>query len=160
MPTLLRAGVTPGAFLASKALTALCVELFCSILICLINGVVAQIGLCLICNLLAVLTLLPVGGLVGILAKDKNTVNVYSSFPVFFMMLAPSFFFLGGPLQTIRKILPSALLTEVLQPVFLGETPTAFDLVLASLALAVCLVWIAVGYVVFHIFYKKRGMDY
>ena len=106
VPTLLRAGVTPAAFLGSKVLTALAVELFCSFLICLINGVTGHLLLCLFCNLLATLTLLPVGGLVGILAKDKNTVNVYSSFPVFFMMLAPIFFFLGSPLQTIKKFSP------------------------------------------------------
>ena len=37
------------------------------------------------------------------------------------------------------------------KPVFSGGNPLAF---------AVCLVWIAAGYAVFHVFYKKRGMDY
>lgn len=155
VPALLRAGVTPAAFLGSKALTALIVELFCSFLICLINGVTAQIGLCLLCNLLAALTLLPIGGLVGILAKDKNTVNVYSSFPVFFMMLAPIFFFLGSPLQTIKKFFPSTLLTEVLQPMFLGEAPPTSDLILASLVTAV---WIAAGWTVFFWLFRRYGL--
>ena len=155
VPALLRAGVTPAAFLGSKALTALIVELFCSFLICLINGVTAQIGLCLLCNLLAALTLLPIGGLVGILAKDKNTVNVYSSFPVFFMMLAPIFFFLGSPLQTIKKFFPSTLLTEVLQPVFLGAMPVMSDLILASLVTAA---WIAAGWTVFFLVFRRHGL--
>ena len=111
--------------------------------------------LCLFCNLLATLTLLPVGGLVGILAKDKNTVNVYSSFPVFFMMLAPIFFFLGSPLQTIKKIFPSTLLTEVLQPVFLGAMPVTSDLILASLVTAA---WIAAGWTVFFLVFRRHGL--
>ena len=73
----------------------------------------------------------------------------------FFMMLAPIFFFLGSPLQTIKKFFPSTLLTEVLQPVFLGAMPVTSDLILAFLVTAA---WIAAGWTVFFLVFRRHGL--
>ena len=80
-------------------------------------------------------TILPV-----MIAEEKEKYTLRSLMLAKFAVLVPT--------TSFQTIFLSALDGK---PVFSGENPLAF---------AICLVWIAAGYAVFHIFYKKRGMDY
>lgn len=153
---LYRMGVQESEFIASKAVAATVVELVCGILLCLIAGVHNQMtAVHMLCNLSAVIAMLPFGGIVAIYAADKNSVNVYSTAGVFFMMLAPIFSMAGERAALINKILPSCPVTEVFVPLILGQTHAPGNILKA---VGVTVLWFTAGMLIFYIIYKKNGL--
>lgn len=153
---LYRMGISERAFLMSKAAAAVAVELAVGVLLCLIVGIGYRLILVhALCNLFAAIALLPFGGIVAIYAADKNSVNVYCTAGVLFMMMAPIFSVAGGKLLFLNRWLPSCLVTEVYLPLMLEITPGGKDIVSAA---GVTLAWFVGGMLIFYILYRKNGL--
>ena len=142
----------------SKAAAAVIMELLDVVLICLIVGVKAEIlPVFLLLHLLASLSLVPVGGIIGIFVKDKNAANIYSTPVAFFMMLAPMLLLAGSSAaQVFNRLIPSTLVTEVMWPMSLGQTVTWPDFLFS---LMITLVWMFAGTAIFFILLRKNGCN-
>lgn len=157
LPILWKAGVGKGQFLAAKAVASM-------ILLLLSGGVlfgmaripISYLPLYLICILLSGASVLPIGGIIGILGADKNSVNVYATVPVIFVMVVPVFTFSSeGILYGASAFLPTGLFTDVFFMFLLGNEVAGIK---ALARIGVCVLYGAAGSIIFWRCYKKYGL--
>lgn len=155
LAVLKRSGIGDGLFLLSKALTVIVLELLCSAVIFFFCGPERSwFPIYQVFNFLITAALLPVGGIVALYAKDKNSANVYATFGVLFMMCVPVFSIEMERLGVFSKVLPTTLLTSVFYPMVSGVTVGPSEIVLS---VVVWSLWSAAGYIAWIVIYKKKG---
>ena len=121
------------------------------------GGQGAQLPLYLCMVLLSTLGLSLLGASAGLAAKYQASAGTVGAPLLLIALIPPLFSGLSDMLAKFAVLVPTTSFQTIFfsaldgKPVFSGGNPLAF---------AVCLVWIAAGYTVFHVFYKKRGMDY
>lgn len=109
----------------------------------------------LILNMMAAATLIPIGAIVAIFAKDQNSANVYSTLPILIFMLCPAFALESDVCKQFSKILPTNMIPAILFDYLKGPVPFTREFVFS---LVVCLIWFFIGCVVFLYLYKKKGL--
>lgn len=157
LPVLLRSGVSRREMLGAKAAAATGIELFSAAVIALVCELnLWQLVSYLALNVLISVCLLPIGGIVGIFAVDKNSTNVYSTFGVLFMMLTPLFSIARiDVLGDVCRLLPSALFSEVYFPwIHTGEL--SWQQLTVSGGITV--VWFIAGWFIYLYLLKKYGL--
>ena len=156
--SLMLAKVSGLEFLAAKLEVCLTLTLIEALLVFfLAGGQRAQLPLYLLMVLLSTLGLSFLGTIAGLAAKDQASAGTVGAPLLLIALIPPLFSGLSDMLAKFAVLVPTTSFQTIFfsaldgKPVFSGGNPLAF---------AVCLVWIAAGYTVFHVFYKKRGMDY
>lgn len=155
--SLMLANVSATDFLLSKAFVALVLMLIDGILIFLVcQEPIGYLVYFLIFYILASLSVLFFGALVGLLSKDQMSAGTLSSPLMIFLMLPPIFIQLNEMIEKIAVIFPTTsfqtlyLQLSTKQPFFNQDT---------VIAIIVCIVWIIFGVIAFMYGYKKKGLD-
>ena len=155
--SLMLANVSAADFLLSKAFVALVLMLIDGILIFLVcQEPIGYFVYFLIFYILASLSVLFFGALVGLLSKDQMSAGTLSSPLMIFLMLPPIFSQLNEMIEKIAVIFPTTsfqtlyLQLSTNQPFFNQDT---------VIAIIVCIVWIILGVIAFMYGYKKKGLD-
>jgi len=155
--SLMLANVSATDFLLSKAFVALVLMLIDGILIFLVcQEPIGYLVYFLIFYILASLSVLFFGALVGLLSKDQMSAGTLSSPLMIFLMLPPIFSQLNEMIEKIAVIFPTTsfqtlyLQLSAKQPFFNQDT---------VIAIIVCIVWIVLGVIAFMYGYKKKGLD-
>ena len=155
--SLMLANVSATDFLLSKAFVALVLMLIDGILIFLVcQEPIGYLVYFLIFYILASLSVLFFGALVGLLSKDQMSAGTLSSPLMIFLMLPPIFSQLNEMIEKIAVIFPTTsfqtlyLQLSTKQPFFNQDT---------VIAIIVCIVWIIFGVIAFMYGYKKKGLD-
>lgn len=155
--SLMLANVSATDFLLSKAFVALVLMLIDGILIFLVcQEPIGYLVYFLIFYILASLSVLFFGALVGLLSKDQMSAGTLSSPLMIFLMLPPIFSQLNEMIEKIAVIFPTTsfqtlyLQLSTKQPFFNQDT---------VIAIIVCIVWIVLGVIAFMYGYKKKGLD-
>ena len=155
--SLMLANVSATDFLLSKAFVALVLMLIDGILIFLVcQEPIGYLVYFLIFYILASLSVLFFGALVGLLSKDQMSAGTLSSPLMIFLMLPPIFSQLNEMIEKIAVIFPTTsfqtlyLQLSTKQPFFNQDT---------VIAIIVCIVWIILGVIAFMYGYKKKGLD-
>ena len=155
--SLMLANVSATDFLLSKAFVALVLMLIDGILIFLVcQEPIGYLVYFLIFYILASLSVLFFGALVGLLSKDQMSAGTLSSPLMIFLMLPPIFSQLNEMIEKIAVIFPTTsfqtlyLQLSTKQPFFNQDT---------VIAIIVCVVWIIFGVIAFMYGYKKKGLD-
>lgn len=96
------------------------------------------------------------GAVAGLTAKDQTAAGTIGAPLLLIVMLPPLFSGLNESIEKLAVLAP----TTSFQTVFLSAAKGGKILSESNLmAFAVCAVWIIMGYVVFHVFYKRKGID-
>ena len=108
----------------------------------------------------AVLLALPglcfLGALAGLLARDQASAGTIGAPLMLLTMLPPLF---GGLSETLEKV-SIAVPTTSFQTIYSGVTQSQELFTKGNLvALGVCALWIAAGYILFNLFYQRKGID-
>ena len=155
--SLMLANVSATDFLLSKAFVALVLMLIDGTLIFLVcQEPIGYFVYFLIFYILASLSVLFFGALVGLLSKDQMSAGTLSSPLMIFLMLPPIFSQLNEMIEKIAVIFPTTsfqtlyLQLSTKQPFFNQDT---------VIAIIVCIVWIILGVIAFMYGYKKKGLD-
>lgn len=157
LPVLLRSGVSRREILGAKAAAAIGIEFVSAAVI----GLVCELNLWqlvsyLALNILISVCLLPIGGIVGIFAVDKNSTNVYSTFGVLFMMITPLFSIERiNVLGDVCRLFPSALFSEVYFPWIQTGGLSWQQLAVSG---GVTVVWFIAGGFIYLFLLKKYGL--
>ena len=106
--------------------------------------------------LLSTLGLSFLGAIAGLAAKDQASAGTRRGAAAFDRPDSAALFRLSDMLAKFAVLVP----TTSFQTIFLSAWMASRYSPGKSPAFAVCLMWIVAGYAVFHVFYKKRGMDY
>lgn len=107
--------------------------------------------------LLACIGLSFLGAVTGLAAKDQASAGTLGAPLLLLVMLPPLFSSLNETIEKIAVLVP----TTSFQTVFLSVLDKGAFVSRENLtAIAVCVVWIIMGYAVFLIFYRKRGIDW
>ena len=155
--SLMMARVRGQEFLASKLLVCLLMTLLDAAAVFFITGgdmkdfpvytgavLLASAGLCFL------------GALAGLLARDQASAGTIGAPLMLLTMLPPLF---GGLNETLEKV-SVAVPTTSFQTIYNGVTQNQELLAKNNLiALGVCALWIGAGYILFNLFYQRKGID-
>ena len=96
------------------------------------------------------------GALAGLLARDQASAGTIGAPLMLLTMLPPLF---GGLSETLEKV-SVAVPTTSFQTIYSGVTQSQELFTKGNLvALGVCALWIAAGYILFNLFYQRKGID-
>ena len=96
------------------------------------------------------------GALAGLTAKDQSSAGTLSAPLMLITMLPPFFSGLNDTVAKLAVIVPTTSFQTLYsaagagEGIFTGRCLTA---------LSVCALWIVVGYVLFNLFYRRKGID-
>lgn len=107
--------------------------------------------------LLSTLGLCFLGAVAGLAAKDQASAGTVGTPLLLLVMLPPMFSVLNETIEKIATAVPTTSFQTLYLSAAAGENMMSEE---NLVALAVCAVWIVGGYMVFHVFYKRKGMDY
>lgn len=107
--------------------------------------------------LLASLGLSFLGAVAGLMAKDQTSAGTIGAPLLLLVMIPPFFSMFGGVIEKISVLVPSTSFQTVFLSAVEGRSLLGRENLIAD---AVCIVWIVAGYAVFHVFYKRKGIDY
>nr|WP_326167228.1 ABC transporter permease [uncultured Lachnoclostridium sp.] len=155
--SLMMARVRGQEFLASKLLVCLLMTLLDAAAVFFITGgdmkdfpvytgavLLASAGLCFL------------GALAGLLARDQASAGTIGAPLMLLTMLPPLF---GGLNETLEKV-SVAVPNTSFQTIYNGVTQDQELLAKNNLiALGVCALWIGAGYILFNLFYQRKGID-
>lgn len=145
-------------FLAGKVTVCMGLTLCDAILVYLLAGVQTKyFGVYVVLILISSLGLTFLGAVMGLVAKDQTSAGTMGTPLLIAVMVPPIFSELGGMLEKIAVIMPTTSFQTILFSVMDGNS--VFERANLTAA-AVCIVWIVAGFAVFHVFYKRRGIDY
>ncbi|MDE6853195.1 MAG: ABC transporter permease [Lachnospiraceae bacterium] len=156
MDALYRAGVRNREFICAKMAAVMTVLLGMALIMFVITKTnPAFLALYLLLHILITIVLLPIGLIVGVIARDQNGANVYSTLPVVILMACPVFTYELGVLEHLSAFLPTNMLSEIL--ILYIEKSVLFSRA-GLLSLVCCMVWGALGIYVFLRLYRKYGL--
>lgn len=96
------------------------------------------------------------GAVAGLLSKDQTAAGTIGMPLMLITMLPPLFSGMSEMLSKVAIAVPTTSFQTVFLSVSEGERLAGKE---NMIALAVCGAWMIVGYMVFHIFYKRKGID-
>ncbi len=156
--SLMLANVKGIEFLAAKLEVCLVLTLIDALLIFFLAGGEAEHLIVYIAAvLLASFGLSFLGAVTGLLAKDQSSAGTISTPLLLIIMIPPLFSGLNEVITKIAVLVPTTSFRTMFLSAVNGKDLFGKDNVIAF---AVCIAWIVVGYVVFHVFYKRKGIDY
>ena len=155
--SLMLARVQGQEFLASKMLICLLMVLIDAAAVFFISGGNTEgfpvyIGAALI----GAASLCFLGALAGLTAKDQSSAGTLSAPLMLITMLPPFFYELNETVAKLAVIVPTTSFQTLYRAAVAGRgifTGKCFT------ALCVCAVWIIGGYILFNIFYRRKGID-
>ena len=155
--SLMLAGVKGMEFVTSKGLVCLLILIIESILLYGVcgAGLSGFFGYFLI-MLLASLAIICFGAVVGICSKDQMAAGTLGSPLMMLMLLPPIFGQFNDTVGKIAKLFPTTSLYTVYPSLEAGDSLFTGD---NLHALAVCLVWIVAGIIIFQVIYRRNGID-
>lgn len=101
--------------------------------------------------------LLFLGAVAGLLSKDQTSAGTISSPLLMFVMIPPLFADMNETIEKVAMAVPTTFFQTIFSTFIKGESLFMHDNVIAML---ICLVWMIAGFIVFNIFYKRKGVDY
>lgn len=156
--SLMLANVNGFEFLSAKLEVCISLTFVDALLVFLIaGGKLKDLVIYAVMVLIASLGLSFLGAVAGLLSKDQTAAGTIGA-PLMLITLMPPLF--SGMNETMEKaamVVPTTSFQTVFSSVSQGGTLNTKDNIIA---LAVCGVWIVAGYAVFHVFYKRKGIDY
>lgn len=156
--SLMLANVNGLEFLGSKLVVCTLLTLLDSILVYVIaEGEPEKFPVYLLALLISSSGLLFLGAVAGLLSKDQTSAGTIGSPLMMLVMIPPLFSSMNKTIEKMAVILPTTSFQTILVSSMDGKNLMTRDNLVAVL---VCMVWIIAGYVIFHIFYQRRGMDY
>lgn len=156
--SLMLANVKGMEFLGSKLIVCLFLTLLDGIFVFgIAEGEMKDLPVYLVALLISTCGLLFLGAVAGLLSKDQTSAGTMGSPLLMLVMIPPLFADMNKTIEKIAVILPTTSFQTILKSCTDGK-----DLVTRNnlVAFLVCVVWIIAGYVIFHIFYQRKGMDY
>ncbi|MDE5863612.1 MAG: ABC transporter permease [Lachnospiraceae bacterium] len=101
--------------------------------------------------------LLFLGAVAGLLSKDQTSAGTIGSPLMMVAMIPPLFADMNKTIEKIAKVMPTTSFQTIFTTCMKGESLFVRNNVIAML---VCVIWMIVGFILFNIFYKRRGVDY
>ena len=156
--SLMLAQVQGKEFLAGKLTVCVTLTFADALLVFFIaGGELKTLGIYTVSVLLATVGLSFLGAVAGLVSKDQSSAGTVGASLLLVTMIPPLFSMLNSTIEKIASVLPTTSFQTLYLSAVEGEALMSRENLIAFL---VCILWIVGGYLIFHIFYKKRGMDY
>ncbi len=156
MRTLMLSNVSGLEFFISKMLVPVTFLVVSDALIYLIVGMdMKYFPGFMIFNFLGSVSMVMIGGVIGIMARDQMSAGVYQV-PAMLILFLPSV--LSAVNETIEKI-AKCTPTEAVSNLFFSQVDKSFASAGLFFSIAVLLLWSAAATAVFALMYRKKGVD-
>ena len=156
--SLMLANVRGMEFLGSKLVVCMLLTLFDAVCVFgIAGGERKDLPVYLAALLISTCGILFLGAVAGLLSKDQTSAGTMGSPLLMLVMIPPLFSSMNKTIEKIAVVLPTTSFQTIMNSCMDGkELMTRNNLV----AFLVCIVWMIAGYIIFHIFYQRKGMDY
>lgn len=157
MRTLMLCDVSATEFLISKILVVLAsVELSaCAIFVITKADMTYLLGF-LFLTLIVALSILLLGAVVGLVAKDQMSTGTLSSPIMLLLMMPPMFAQMNSTIASVAKWLPTTSFMSITQSLLQNGILFSSDLIFDY---AIIFLWIILGIFIFAFVYRKKGID-
>lgn len=154
--TLMLSSVSPWEFLAGKALITSLLAVIINVAMFFIIGLeIKFLGMYILLTTLVILSMIEIGAAIGIIAPNQMATGVVGMPVMMILLLIPMFARLNKTLEKVAEFMPNYKMNVMLEKVFKGESLGSESIY----GIAVILVWIIIGAVVFAYTYNKKGLD-
>jgi ABC-2 type transporter. len=154
--TLMLSGVSSLEFLAGKALITILLTEVIDIIIFFLSGVeVKYLGIYILVSSPIILTMIELGAVIGILSPNQMSTGVVGMPILFAFFMLPIFSKINHSVEKVASFLPNYHMNTIIEKTFKGQALGSGDIK----GIAIILVWILIGAIVFAYVYKKRGLD-
>ena len=155
--SLMLANVSGSEFLCAKLEVCVSLTFLDAMLVFFIaGGKMDYIVIYAVMILIASLGLSFLGAVAGLLSKDQTAAGTIGMPLMLITMLPPLFSGMSEMLSKAAIVVPTTSFQTVFLSAAEGERLAGKGNIIA---VAVCVAWMIVGYAVFHIFYKRKGID-
>lgn len=154
--TLMLSGVMPMEFFAGKMLITVLVSEIIDLAIFFIVGVdIRYLGTYLLLTTLVVLSMIGIGGAIGIIAPNQMATGVIGMPVVLVLFFVPMLGLMNDTMAKISKFLPNYSMKFLFDQAMFGAKSGAQEL----FQIMVIIIWIILTTVVFTVTYHKIGLD-
>lgn len=154
--TLMLSGISPAEFIFGKAFIAFLSSTIINIIIFFIFGMeVKHLGIYILVSTLVNLSMIAIGGVIGILAENQMSTGIIGMPVIFILLLVPALANLNDTLEAIAKFLPNYNMNVLLGNALNGNLFEGGVL----FPIAVILAWIVLSLGAFAYAYKAKGLD-
>ncbi len=156
--SLMLANVKGQEFLVSKLAVCLVLTVIDAIIVFFVaEGEIKALPVYLLSIVISTCGLLFLGAVAGLLSKDQTSAGTIGSPLLMLVMIPPLFSDIHETISKVAVFVPTTSFQTIFHSYAEGGKLLQYDNVTA---MAVCAAWIAVGYIIFNIFYKRKGIDY